>query len=110
MSDETPDKIDRHWFAMLDKSPVSGGKTSVVSDDRVCGGEACVAGSRIPVWTLEWFRQHGSTDSEILKIYPFSSLVVKNYSIKSDEHQNFLDDSVGLCDRMPDMAWRGWLR
>jgi uncharacterized protein (DUF433 family) len=36
----------------------------------VCGGDACVGNTRIPVWTLVNYRRLGATDAEILKDYP----------------------------------------
>jgi uncharacterized protein (DUF433 family) len=36
----------------------------------VCGGEACVRRTRMPVWTLISLRAQGATDSEILIDYP----------------------------------------
>ena len=36
----------------------------------VCGGDACVAGTRIPVWSLEQGRRLGFTEDELLVNYP----------------------------------------
>lgn len=36
----------------------------------VCGGEACIVGTRIPVWTLVRLQRLGMSDSEILASYP----------------------------------------
>lgn len=36
----------------------------------VCGGEACIEGTRIPVWVLVSYRQLGVKDSEQLGNYP----------------------------------------
>jgi uncharacterized protein (DUF433 family) len=36
----------------------------------VCGGDACVVRTRIPVWLLEQMRRLGSSDAEILANYP----------------------------------------
>ena len=36
----------------------------------VCGGEARIRETRIPVWTLVSFRQQGASDEELLKNYP----------------------------------------
>ena len=40
------------------------------SAPRVCGGEACIVRTRIPVWALEQARQLGATDAELLRVYP----------------------------------------
>ena len=36
----------------------------------VCGGDPCVAGTRIPVWLLESYRRQAMTEAEILDAYP----------------------------------------
>lgn len=40
-----------------------------VSPD-VCGGAACIARTRIPVWTLEQYRRIGASEAELLRSYP----------------------------------------
>ena len=45
----------------------------------VCGGDACIRNSRIPVWLLEEARRGGASDSELLSLYPnLSSGDLKN--------------------------------
>ena len=36
----------------------------------VCGGEACIVRTRIPVWILEQERRLGTSESDLLKAYP----------------------------------------
>lgn len=36
----------------------------------VCGGDARIAQTRIPVWTLEGYRRLGMSEAEILAAYP----------------------------------------
>jgi uncharacterized protein (DUF433 family) len=36
----------------------------------VCGGEACIMRTRIPVWTLEQARRLGISEADILRSYP----------------------------------------
>ncbi|NEP86402.1 MAG: DUF433 domain-containing protein [Okeania sp. SIO2C2] len=36
----------------------------------VCGGNACIAGTRIPVWVLVNARRLGVSESELLQDYP----------------------------------------
>jgi len=36
----------------------------------VCGGEPCIVRSRIPVWLLEQARLLGTSEAELLQIYP----------------------------------------
>jgi uncharacterized protein (DUF433 family) len=36
----------------------------------VCGGEPCIVRTRIPVWVLEQARRLGTSEAELLGIYP----------------------------------------
>ena len=36
----------------------------------VCGGDARIAGTRIPVWLLVAYRQDGASDADLLEAYP----------------------------------------
>jgi uncharacterized protein (DUF433 family) len=36
----------------------------------VCGGEACIVRTRIPVWLLEQARRLGTSEQELLAAYP----------------------------------------
>lgn len=36
----------------------------------ICGGDACIASTRIPVWALEQSRRLGFTDDALLENYP----------------------------------------
>lgn len=36
----------------------------------VCGGDACVGNTRIPVWLILSLRRQGAKDVEILQLYP----------------------------------------
>jgi uncharacterized protein (DUF433 family) len=36
----------------------------------VCGGEPRIAGTRIPVWTLEQARRLGASEADLLRDYP----------------------------------------
>lgn len=39
----------------------------------VCGGDACIGGTRIPVWAIIRMRQNGALVSRILESYPHLS-------------------------------------
>jgi uncharacterized protein (DUF433 family) len=39
-------------------------------DPAVCGGEACISRTRIPVWTLARARQCGLSEADLLRAYP----------------------------------------
>ncbi|HVX10137.1 MAG TPA: DUF433 domain-containing protein [Pirellulales bacterium] len=36
----------------------------------VCGGDACIVRTRIPVWLLEELRRQGLSEADILRSYP----------------------------------------
>lgn len=49
--------LGNHWQG-IEKTP------------RVCGGEACIAKTRIPVWVLVEARRLGYSDADLLRSYP----------------------------------------
>lgn len=42
----------------------------IESTPGVCGGEACILRTRIPVWLLEQARRLGTSESDLLRAYP----------------------------------------
>ena len=36
----------------------------------ICGGDPCIAGTRIPVWVLEQARRDGTSEESLLASYP----------------------------------------
>ena len=42
----------------------------IESTPEVCGGNACVVRTRIPVWILEQARRLGTSESDLLRCYP----------------------------------------
>ena len=65
--------LDRHEICGLLMSLLSkraGVMTTVETTPGVCGGAACLAGTRIPVWVLEQYRRSGASDAELLHAYP----------------------------------------
>ena len=52
---------------------LAGGGSDLPGVERnhgVCGGEACVLRTRIPVWVLVRARQLGASESDLLEAYP----------------------------------------
>jgi len=45
-------------------------KNLIQKTSGVCGGNARIRDTRIPVWTLVSFRQQGASDEELLRNYP----------------------------------------
>ena len=44
--------------------------TGISKKPGVVGGDACIAGTRIPVWDLVEYRRMGASDLKILEAYP----------------------------------------
>ena len=44
--------------------------SGIDSTPDVCGGEPCIARTRIPVWLLEQARRLGTSEADLLKSYP----------------------------------------
>jgi uncharacterized protein (DUF433 family) len=65
----------------------------------VCGGEARIAGTRIPVWLLVQYRKSGVTDKRLLEFYPH--LTAADLEACWDyyqHHTNELEQSLWLND------------
>jgi uncharacterized protein (DUF433 family) len=49
---------------------VGGVVPGIDTDPAVCGGEACIARTRIPVWLLAQARRQGASEAALLQAYP----------------------------------------
>jgi uncharacterized protein (DUF433 family) len=49
---------------------LSNASPGIETKPEVCGGEACIVRTRIPVWVLEQSRRLGTTEAELLRAYP----------------------------------------
>jgi uncharacterized protein (DUF433 family) len=49
---------------------LAGTSPGIESTPGVCGGEPCIARTRIPVWLLERARQLGSSEADVLRAFP----------------------------------------
>ena len=49
------------------------GSQGITKTPGVCGGDACIANTRIPVWVLVGYHRLGCSDAELLKSYPHLS-------------------------------------
>ncbi|NJL88512.1 MAG: DUF433 domain-containing protein [Coleofasciculaceae cyanobacterium SM2_1_6] len=76
----TPLEIERQFLNLspcdraamvqsLIKTLSIGGK-GITKTNGVCGGEACIAGTRIAVWLLIEAQQLGITEAQLLQDYP----------------------------------------
>ena len=82
-----------------------GAVPGIESTPGVCGGDARIAGTRIPVWTLEEWRRLGQTESEILANYPglcAADLVTAWAYV--EEHLEEIDETIRLNGEDADEA------
>ncbi|MBD6616978.1 DUF433 domain-containing protein [Komarekiella sp. 'clone 1'] len=49
---------------------LSNGSLGITKTPGVCGGDACIANTRIPVWSLVNDRRLGMSDARILEAFP----------------------------------------
>lgn len=49
---------------------LAGAAPGIDVDTDVCGGEACIARTRMPVWLLVRARQLGASEATLLQAYP----------------------------------------
>ena len=49
---------------------ISSGAKGIIKTPGVCGGEACITGTRIAVWLLVEARRLGISEAELLQDYP----------------------------------------
>jgi uncharacterized protein (DUF433 family) len=49
---------------------LAGLGSGIESTPEVCGGDPRIAGTRIPVWTLEQYRRLGLSEAQILAAFP----------------------------------------
>ena len=71
-------KIDLASLTTADKAAaiefllqtVSSGSLGIKKTPGVCGGDACIGNTRIPVWSLINYRRLGASDAIILEAFP----------------------------------------
>jgi uncharacterized protein (DUF433 family) len=54
----------------LDDQKLADAFPGIDSTPGVCGGEACIIRTRVPVWALEQSRRLGISEEELLRSYP----------------------------------------
>lgn len=51
-------------------NPTTNLPAGIENTPGICGGDARIAGTRIPIWLLVAYRNHGLSEAELLNNYP----------------------------------------
>lgn len=63
--------IDSQWAGALPVGqPCDRDSAKVEHMSGVCGGQACLTGTRIPIYILEQYRRLGASDDQMLDVFP----------------------------------------
>jgi len=65
LNDREKEALLRQLYALRNKQD-----RGIRKAPKVCGGRACIEGTRVPVWTLVQLRQEGLAEIEILYNFP----------------------------------------
>jgi uncharacterized protein (DUF433 family) len=70
------------------------------ADPAVCGGEPCIARTRIPVWLLVQARRLGTSEAEILRAHPTlrAEDLVSAWAY-AQLHVDEIDEQIGAHER-----------
>ena len=61
----------------------------------VCGGDACIVRTRIPVWVLENFRRLGWSEAKLLENYPtLHAIDLAEALAYADAHRDEMDRAI----------------
>jgi uncharacterized protein (DUF433 family) len=61
----------------------------------VCGGEACIRSTRIPVWLLVSYQQQGTSDAKILDAYPsLTAIDLANAWMYAEAHPEEIEIAI----------------
>ncbi|MDM8558471.1 DUF433 domain-containing protein [Candidatus Parabeggiatoa sp. HSG14] len=65
----------------------------------VCGGNACIQNTRIPVWTLVSLRSQGATNKEIIEDYPsLHQTDLEAAWAYYQQHKDEIDHAIAIQD------------
>ncbi len=69
---------------------ISGQWAGIEKTPEICGGDACIANTRIPVWVIVQARNLGSSEIDLLRDYPSSSASDLGSRIKLEGQNSYL--------------------
>ena len=81
------DKIVESMTRQIDRDQI---EQIIEKTPGVVGGDACIKGTRIPVWELVEYRQLGASSSKILEAYP--QLTTLGLQVAWDYHHSFPEE------------------
>jgi uncharacterized protein (DUF433 family) len=87
------------FWTEISPAKASEMETFIKHTPDVCGGNACIRDTRIPVWTLVSLQSQGATDQELLKDYP--SLNQMDLEAAWDyykQHKNEINQAIAMQD------------
>jgi uncharacterized protein (DUF433 family) len=74
---------------------LSNGSLGITKTVGVCGGDACIANTRLPVWLFVSLRRQGTTDAEFLEFYPYLSAAdLVNVWAYADAHPDEIETAL----------------
>ncbi len=74
---------------------ISGGARGITKTLGICGGEACIAGTRIAVWLLVEARRLGISEAQLLNDYPqITAADLVNAWAYADAHREEVEAAI----------------
>ena len=74
---------------------LSNGSLGITKIPDVCGGEACIAKTRLPVWLMVSWRRQGVSDAELLDFYPhLSAADLVNVWAYADAYPEEIEEAI----------------
>jgi uncharacterized protein (DUF433 family) len=74
---------------------ITGGAKGITKTPGVCGGEACIAGTRIAVWLLVEARRLGISEAQLLQDYPhITAADLVNAWAYADAHPEEIETAI----------------
>ena len=87
---------------------LSNGSLGITKIPDVCGGGACIAKTRLPVWLMVSWRRQGVSDAELLDFYPhLSAADLVNVWAYADAYPEEIEEAINKND---EVITRYWLR
>jgi uncharacterized protein (DUF433 family) len=74
---------------------LSNGSPGITKTPGVMGGDACIAGSRLPVWLFVSLRRQGASDAELFESYPqLSAADLVNVWAYAEAHPEEIETAI----------------